>query len=106
LNLQVSSHPADHDRGVADDLDAIHRVVDAPVHVVAGADLLHVLALGVPCAARVRVAQFVREQLVERREVGVLHGLVAAILRSQDRSHVFSVAHLGLHRCGGVSRMG
>src|SRR5215213_8487872 len=34
VDVQVGGHPADHDRGVAGDGDALHRVVDAVVDVV------------------------------------------------------------------------
>src|SRR3712207_7150405 len=47
--------------------DPLHRVVDAGVVVVAVADLLQVLRLGVPDAAGVRVAQPVVEKALQRR---------------------------------------
>src|SRR4051812_7223386 len=72
-------------------------MLDPVVDVVAGAELLEVLRLRVPDAARVRVAQFIRAQLVERREVGVDHCLVAALLGGENGRDVGFIGHVRDH---------
>jgi hypothetical protein len=59
-------------------------MVDPLVDVVLRAQLGEVLVLGVAGAARVRVAELVGEQLVERVPVGVQQGLVAPVLAGSD----------------------